>query len=94
MNVDRAKVAELLLSDEALSGREIARRCSCSEFSVRTVKRDLERSGHLSRHAPHYDDDPTAAVSSWLVFAVLVVGIAGVLWLVARQAPLGGDSMP
>jgi hypothetical protein len=39
--VDRALVAQLLL-DESLSYREIARRADCSDWSVRSIARQLD----------------------------------------------------
>jgi len=82
--VDRELVMRLL-QDDSLSFREIARRANCSDWSVRSIARDLDGNGSSD-----------SATSEPLTLSGCAVGIGvailifGGLWLVARRRPLPG----
>lgn len=81
-------LVERLLEDDSLSFREVARRANCSDWSVRSIAREIAA-----------DDDsfletepPTLA--QWgigaLIFVLLVGGVCFVLWQVP---PPDGDAL-
>lgn len=93
--VDHALV-EQLLADETLSYKEIARRASCSDFSVRTIARKLSGDDRPTKRVSdlspeildHCDELPSWA--GWALFGGLVAAIGGAIWLASRGLPPGG----
>jgi hypothetical protein len=83
--VNRAIVEELL-ADETLSYKEIARRASCSDFSVRTIARELsgdprpmktprgERYVDEAEPAEPCELTTTEKVIGWGIVALLIAG--------------------
>lgn len=85
--VDR-QLVQRLLQDESLSFREIARRANCSDWSVRSIARDLD--GDHSR-----DTAPTEplTLSGCAVGIGVAILVFGGLWLVAKRPPPSSESM-
>ena len=90
--VNRALV-EKLLNDEWLSYREIARQAGCSDWTVRSIARELAGDDRpmkraTSRGAPAETSPP----NGWTVLAG-VIAFAGVIWFAFRQLPPDGGPM-
>jgi hypothetical protein len=81
-HVDRALVAELL-ADESLSYREIARRAQCSDWSVRSIARELADGQSTVSHLQEESLTP----GEWGIFAGITLVIFGVLWWASRWFP-------
>jgi hypothetical protein len=91
--VDRDLVEELL-NDESLSFREIARQADCSDWTVRSIARDVAGDDRpMKHHAPRVGDEAPASVAVWPIVASVVAVFAGVIWLVLRRPPLDGGPM-
>jgi hypothetical protein len=85
--VDRELVTRLL-QDGSLSFREIARRANCSDWSVRSIARQL---GGVSR-SDDVQGEPMSATGC-AVFAGIVL-LIGVLWFAGwRLPPSDGGAM-
>lgn len=91
-SVDRALV-EQLLEIESLSYREIARQAGCSDWSVRSIARDLARSGEAATRGSDEKPHEPAGLAAWLVFAGFVASIVGAIWFAGRQPPLDGPTL-
>lgn len=79
--VNRVLVEELL-ADEALSYREIARQAGCSDWSVRSVAREID-----NVQSRDYAESDPLTVRDWGIFGAVVVAIFGGIWLLARRLP-------
>jgi len=75
-------LVEDLLQDRTLSYREIARRAACSDFSVRSIARELNASNGV-------DKTPIEPLTlrEWGILAAVVAVIFGGIWLLSRQLP-------
>lgn len=89
-SVDRERVAQLL-QDESLSFREIARRAHCSDFSVRSIAREL------ASDYPADDDtmqsEPLTATEWWIFGGIVALIVGGVCFAAWRMPPLDGGPM-
>jgi hypothetical protein len=90
-------LVEQLLADEPLSYKEIARRASCSDFSVRTIARKVsgdDRPMKTPRTKNDRDardlEEPRALTTTetlvaWSVVALLLIGVAALSCYVTRH---------
>lgn len=87
-SVDRALVADLL-QDESLSFREIARRANCSDWSVRSIARELAdpESSPQARNAKY---QPLTTTDWAIVAGFTIVIIGGICFFAWRMPPNGG----
>jgi hypothetical protein len=82
-SVDR-ELVKRLLQDETLSFREIARQAQCSDWSVRSIAREL---------ADSRPSEPLT-LTQWAILAgVLVVVLGGICFASWRTPPLNGGPM-
>jgi hypothetical protein len=90
-SVDR-ELVEQLLQDESLSYREIARRANCSDFSVRTIAREL-----AERESYYADDgnqaEPLTPRDGAILIGLIVLFIGGLCFAVWRMPPPNGGPM-
>jgi len=91
--VDRALVEDLL-NDDSLSFREIARQAGCSDWTVRSIARDIAGDDRPMKHATHRGDDAEADFAVWPIVAGIAAMFAGGIWLALRRPPLNGGPMP
>lgn len=80
--VDRALVVELL-ADESLSYREISRRAQCSDWTVRSIARELADSQSPAKHP---DREPLT-FAEWSIVGGITVLIFAALWWASRWCP-------
>lgn len=73
-SVDR-ELVHRLLQDESLSFREIARRARCSDFSVRSIARELDYLADGDAAEP----EPLTATEGWIV-ALIFGGMCYAAW--------------
>lgn len=89
---DRARIEELL-QDERLSFRAIARELSISDWQVRKVAREIDgdprpmKRGGRSRYEPINGPAEPLGIGGWIIFALVVGGIALAIWAGARGMP-------
>jgi hypothetical protein len=87
--VDRALVLRLLL-DESLSYREIARRADCSDWSVRSIARELDADRLTELAEPC---EPLTAAEWWIVAGIAVLVVGGMCFAAWRMPPPDGGVM-
>lgn len=80
-SVDRVFV-EQLLQDESLSYREIAKRAQCSDFSVRSIAREVCRPATESAASAE-----PLTLRDWAIGAGVFGAFFGGLWLLSRLLP-------
>jgi hypothetical protein len=99
-HVNRAYVARLL-EDDSLSYREIARRASCSDYSVRAIAAQLrDGCGSMTEPPPQRrvrpardpDDYPEIEYeplsgTAWAVIAGIAIVIFGAMWITSSRLP-------
>lgn len=85
-SVDRALV-ERLLEDETLAYREIARQAGCSDWSVRSIARELAGDDRPMKREAYDGNDDGAPAPSWPVLAGFAAILAGVVWFALRGGP-------
>jgi hypothetical protein len=78
--IDRALVTSLL-ADQSLSYREIARLADCSDWSVRSIARQLDHDG--TEEVPN--PEPLTAFEWWVVLGVGALVIAGLSFAAWRK---------
>jgi hypothetical protein len=83
--VDR-DIVEALLLDESLSFREIARQAGCSDWTVRSIARDLAGDDRPMKSSARRRDDG-AGLGVWPVLAAVAVLFIGAVWLGTRVIP-------
>ena len=89
MSDDRERIAELL-EDESRSFRSISRELGVSDWLVRKMARELYNDPRPMRQQRSRSHEPPAEESSlagWVVFGILVAGLAVAIWAGARWAP-------
>lgn len=94
--VDHALV-EQLLADETLSYKEIARRASCSDFSVRTIARKLSgddrpmKTPRVDRYADPAESQDVQPLTGaemaigWGVAVLFFIGLVALSWYARRD---------
>jgi hypothetical protein len=90
-SVDRNLVTNLL-QDGSLSYREIARRASCSDWSVRAIAREID-AGYSGGTTDDATPDEPLTPLEWLVFGGIVILVFGGICFVAWRTPLDGGPM-
>jgi hypothetical protein len=80
-SVDHALV-ERLLEDGSLSYREISRIANCSDWSVRSIAREID-----SDQSRDYAESEPLSPRDWAIFGGVVVAMFGGIWLLARRFP-------
>jgi len=90
--VDRGLV-ERLLCDETLSYREIARQAGCSDWTVRSIARDIAGDDRPMKLAACVDDQVPSDVAVWPIVASVAAVFGGLIWLVLRRPPLDDGPM-
>lgn len=88
--VDRDLVAHLL-QDETLSFREIARQANCSDWSVRSIAKELN-SDPLAGNGIEAESEPLTP-RDWMIFGGILIAIFGGIWLLAGRLPPMDDPM-
>jgi hypothetical protein len=78
-SVDRELVMRLL-RDESLSFREIARRANCSDWSVRSIVREIDGDDSF------LETDPPA-LAQWVIGAVIFVVLMGAVCYALWRIP-------
>lgn len=84
-SVDRELVLRLL-QDESLSFREIARQANCSDWSVRSIARSLERDEQELI-------DPLTPGQWGVLIGVLALVLGAMCFAAWRKPPLDGGTM-
>ena len=87
--VDRALVLRLLL-DESLSYREIARRANCSDWSVRSIAREVDADRFTDLAEPC---EPLTATQWWIVAGIGVLVVSGVCFVAWHMPPPADGTM-
>ncbi len=86
--VDRELVLRLL-QDDSLSFREIARRANCSDWSVRSISRELD--GAYSSDGAQ--SEPLTPTQWWIVAGIMALVVGGMCFAVWQMPPLDGGPM-
>ena len=85
--VDRDLI-ERLLEDESLSFREIARQANCSDWTVRSVARDLAGDPTpMKRQRSDRGDQESSGSAGWGVVLGIAALFGGLFWFATRRAP-------
>jgi len=82
--VDRERI-EALLQDDTLSFRAIARESGCSDWSVRSIARQLSSDPRPMKDSSHQSAE--GGVAGYIVVFVLIAIIGGMFWFTFRTAP-------
>ena len=83
--VDRDLVLGLL-EDKSLSYREVARRASCSDFSVRSIARRASGDSRpMKSRAAREEESESLGIGGWLVVAGMFVVPAIAVWFASRK---------
>jgi|GEM_PF-5060325 len=90
---DRALI-EQLLEDGSLSYREIGRRAGCSDWTVRSVARQLTCDVRPMKRGARRDNDESNGFVGWFVLVGIIGLFIGALWLGARGLPPSDESTP
>lgn len=85
-SVDRARIEDLL-QDETLSFRAIARECGVSDWTVRSIARQLTGDQRPTRGAASADTDEPGNLNGCLILVGIVAVFVGILWFATRGWP-------
>jgi hypothetical protein len=91
-SVDRALVLQLL-EDESLSYREIARQVGCSDWTVRSIARDVSGDARTMKGASGFQDDAKTTPAGWVPLLVIGSALAAAVWLGIRRAANDGGPL-
>jgi hypothetical protein len=88
---DRDRIVEMLLEDPPPSCRAVSRATGYSDWTIRKILRDLDGDPRPMKRRSSRSQEPAEdvpALTSWLIFGVIVAAFGLAIWAGVRGAPL------